>query len=277
MKASAYIQAFLQSRLAYIVAISPSLQLVSEFMSHNTSMEEEQVWVKVHRRKGRRSRTTPSAVSLAPPRPSTPARSLEQIQQDHGRFTSQWKNSASYSWLQEQLPLSHTTETGNSVTVTQAICFGLGSFDGMWSRTAHVQLAAFFTIVEHLQSKASCRIRCIFQDPVFNSVDKDFIASLGHETVESPTGFQLVDPETLAFGIHLERPVYSQVIALHFPAIFVGTSYNIWEDITLPEDLDWPRMKELDRICTKASFPHDESDSSTFLGTIIYWRQKDTS
>ncbi|KAI0111134.1 hypothetical protein GGR51DRAFT_557540 [Nemania sp. FL0031] len=245
-------------------------------MSHSTNTEEE-VWVKVHRRKGRRSRTVISPVSSATPPPSIPTLSSEQVQKDHERYTAQWKSSPSYSQLQEILT-THAAKTG-SVAVTKAICFGLGSFDtppdGSWerTRTSHIQLAAFLTIVEHLQSKTSCQIRCIFQDPVFNSVDKEFIASLGHEVVESPTGFQLVDSESMAFGVHLYRDVYAQVIATHLPAMFIGTSYDVWEDVHGAENLDWARMKELDQLCVKTQFPKNRADS-TFSNTIIHWREK---
>ncbi|KAI1298093.1 hypothetical protein F5Y03DRAFT_275099 [Xylaria venustula] len=243
--------------------------------------EEEQsqeVWVRVNGRKGRRSRKkpTPTASVQCTLLPSPASLSLEQIKQDHDRIAGQWKSLSSYSRL--QLLLSNQ-ETGVSGNVTTAICFGLGTFDppdGAWEqkRKAHIQLVAFLTIVEHLQSKTSHRIRCVFQEPILNSVDKAFIADLGHEVVESPLGFQLVDPETLAFGIHLYRDIYSQVIATHIPAMFVGTSYETWEDSHGAENLDWTQMKQLDQLCVKAKFPENKGDT-TFSSTVIHWRQKD--
>ncbi|KAI1189200.1 hypothetical protein F5B17DRAFT_428775 [Nemania serpens] len=244
------------------------------------STEDGEAWVKVYRRKGRRRPGAAiSAVSAATPPPSTPNLSLEQVKQDHDRLAAQWKASPSYGQLQALLS-THVADTGNSAIVTKAICFGLGPFDpppdGSWerSRAAHVQLAAFLTIVEHLQSRATHQIRCVFQDPIFNSVDKAFIASLGHEVVESPIGFQLVDPDTMAFGVHLYRDIYSQVIATHFPAMFVGTSYELWEDLHGAENLDWTRMKELDQLCVKAEFPRNQADS-IFFNTTIHWRRRD--
>ncbi|GAP86694.2 hypothetical protein SAMD00023353_2000330 [Rosellinia necatrix] len=196
--------------------------------------QQEEAWAKVHRRKGRRPakddtiHATPSSVLT----PGAPSLTLDQVRQDHDRLAGQWKSSGSYSRLRELLS-AHTTGAGSSVT--KAICFGLGSFNPPngewdWKRRTHIQLAAFLAIVEHLQSKTGQNIRCVFQEPVFNSVDKAFITSLGHEVVESPVGFQLVDPDTLAFAVHLYRNVHSQVIATHIPAIFVGTSYAVWEE-----------------------------------------------
>jgi hypothetical protein len=194
-------------------------------------------WVKVDRRKGRRTRPGAMAapapagsVSLSVPVPSTPSLSLEQVKQEHDRISDQWRSSSSYLRLQELLS-SHSTST----SVTKAVCFGLGTFDpvdGAWEqkRKAHIQLAAFLTIVDYLRSKEGHAVPCFFQDPVFNSVDKAFIESLGHQVVESPVGFQLVEPSALAFGVHLYRDVYSQIIATHIPAVFIGTAYEVWEE-----------------------------------------------
>ncbi|KAI0975649.1 hypothetical protein F4678DRAFT_276581 [Xylaria arbuscula] len=252
-------------------------------MSLTTEDEEQhpqEVWVRVSGRKGRRSRTKPAPAASVQCTllPSPPSLSLEQVKQDHDRLAGQWKSSSSYSRLQGLLS---SQDTGISSSVTTAICFGVGTFDppdGAWEqkRKAHIQLAAFLATVEHLQSKTSHRISCVFQEPILNSVDKAFIANLGHEVVESPLGFKLVDPETLAFGVHLYRDIYSQVIATHIPAMFVGTSYEIWEDSHGAENLDWTQMKLLDQLCVKAKFPENKADT-TFSSTVIHWRQKDQS
>ncbi|KAK5626732.1 hypothetical protein RRF57_002447 [Xylaria bambusicola] len=249
-------------------------------MALTTEEEPQEAWVKVHYRKGRRSQKKPTSTAsvLCTLLPSPPSLSLEQVKQDHDRISSQWKSSSSYTRLQELLSSHAANVDGNVVT---AICFGLGTFDppdGAWEqkRKAHIQLAAFLSIVEHLQSQASHQIRCLFQEPILNSVDKAFIESLGHEVVESPAGFQLVDPKTMAFGVHLYRDIYSQVIATHIPAMFVGTSYGTWEDFHGVENLDWARMKQLDQLCVKAKFPENQADS-TFSSTTVHWRFKDES
>ncbi|KAI1827644.1 hypothetical protein F4861DRAFT_492059 [Xylaria intraflava] len=249
-------------------------------MSQEHRPETEDGWMKVHRRKGRRlGKPTPApAGSDSVATPSAPSLSLEQVKQDHDQLTTHWKSSSSCSRLRGLLS-SHATTTNSNIT--RAICFGLGTFDppdGTWEqrRKAHIQLAAFLAIVDHLQSQARHQIQCFFQDPIFNTVDRAFIASLGHEVVESPVGFELVEPETLVFGIHLYRDVYSQVIATHIPAIFIGTPYEVWEDAYGDENLDWARMKELNRLCVKVKFPENQADT-TFSSTMIHWRQDDQS
>lgn len=198
------------------------------------SCQPEEAWVKVNRRKGRHPRKSAAIDSASSPlpTPSAPTLSLDRVKQDHDRLVGQWNSTASYNRLKELL----STHPGiTSSRVTKAICFGLGSFDppdGAWDqkRKTHLQLAAFLAIVNELEGRFGHRIRCVFQEPIFNPVDRAFIASLGHEIVESPLGFQLVDPETLAFAVHLYRDVHSQVIATHIPAVFVGTPYGIWEE-----------------------------------------------
>ncbi|KAI0521668.1 hypothetical protein F5B22DRAFT_546273 [Xylaria bambusicola] len=249
-------------------------------MSLTTEDEPPEVWVKVHRRKGRRCQKKPTLTVSVPSTllPSPASLSLEQVKQDYDRIAGQWKSSSSFTQLQDLLS-SYAASV--NVNVATAICFGLGTFDppdGAWEqkRKAHIQLAAFLSIVEHLQTQASHQIRCLFQEPILNSVDKVFIESLGHEVVESPAGFQLVDPKTLAFGVHLYRDIYSQVIATHIPAMFIGTSYGTWEDSHGPENLDWTRMKQLDQLCVKAKFPENQADT-TFSSTTIHWRFRDES
>ncbi|KAJ2990319.1 hypothetical protein NUW58_g3009 [Xylaria curta] len=274
---------FVTAHKASIRSLLGAMSIAGETLSPEP--QETETWVKVHRRKGRSSTKKAAPMGLVQsrePAPGIPSLTLEQVKRDHGNLAEQWKSSPSYRQLQELLSL-HTASTG--ISVTKAICFGLGTFDppdGAWQqkRNAHVQLAAFLAIVEHLQGKTGNQIRCVFQEPIFNPVDKAFIASLGHEIVESPVGFQLVDPETLAFGVHLYIDVYSQVIATCTPAMLVGTSYETWEDSResqmSTQHLDWTRMKDMDQACVKAQFP-DNLPDRTFSSTTIHWRRKEQS
>ncbi|XXH02134.1 hypothetical protein Hte_008502 [Hypoxylon texense] len=240
----------------------------------------DQEWTKV-RRKGRRhlekhQPTNPAGPDSPLPglRPREPFLSLSDIQSEHRRITDQWESSACCRRLRGII----TSRIGHP-GVSQAICFGLGSFDpenGSWEgrRCAHVQLAAFLCIVEQLQRSSSQAIGCLFQEPLFNSADKAFIQSLGHEIVSSPEGFDRVTPSTLVFGIHLYRDIYNQTVAKHLPAMFVGTSHDVWEEFGGFSQSEFARMKELDEQCTKVEFPED-SGYATFSSTTIHWKQRD--
>ncbi|CAJ2503353.1 Uu.00g107470.m01.CDS01 [Anthostomella pinea] len=247
--------------------------------------ETQEEWTRV-RRKGRRglgagrpqtqTQTEQSPATTATPMPSAPCLSVSEIERDRQRLAGQWKSSICCRQLQE-LVASHGAES----SISQAICFGLGSFnpaDGAWEarRRAHLQLAAFLSIVEQMRTGHQQSIRCFFQEPLFNSADREFLESLGHQVVESPEGFGLVDSSTMVFGIHLYRVVYSQALAKHTPAIFVGTPYDVWEDFHGSSDLNWSRMKELDQLCDKARFP-EYHDDTIFSSTSIHWRKGDTT
>ncbi|KAI1391748.1 uncharacterized protein F4822DRAFT_388334 [Hypoxylon trugodes] len=156
--------------------------------------------------------------------------SVSDIEREHRQIAKQWEVSICCRQLQEII----ASRVGIS-NVTEAICFGLGSFDpkdGSWEvkRRAHVQLAAFRCMVNELQRGSSHGIRCVFQEPLFNSSDKAFIHSLGYEVVDSPEGFEQVRSSTLVFGIHLYKDIYAQAIANYAPAVFVGTPQEVWEE-----------------------------------------------
>ncbi|KAI1137674.1 hypothetical protein F5Y05DRAFT_77497 [Hypoxylon sp. FL0543] len=201
--------------------------------------------------------------------------SASDIEREHQRITGQWGTSTCC----RQLRLVIASRPSHP-TITQAVCFGLGSFDpedGSWDsrRRAHVQLAALLCMVEQLQRDNPEPIRCVFQEPIFNAVDKEFIRGLGYEVVDSPVGFERVNSSTLVFGIHLYRDVYAQAIDKHLPALFVGTPKDVWEECHGTDSLDWVKLRELDDRCDKTTFPED-AGYTTFSSTAIHWRRDET-
>ncbi|KAI0476578.1 hypothetical protein GGR56DRAFT_481412 [Xylariaceae sp. FL0804] len=245
----------------------------------------EEGWTRVHRK--RRGRTTrapgPESATSLLPTPSPPSLTLAQMQQDHERFTSKWKDSPSCRQLREMIASrAASSGSGSGVGISRAVCFGLGSFDPSKGyldapRQSHIQLAAFLCIVDQLSQSSlgggKEPMECFFQEPVFNAVDKSFIESLGHQVVDSPEGFRLVDASTVAFGVHLYKEVYLQIIEKHIPAIFVGTPCGVWEDADMFVLPDWPRMRKLDQLCDKRSFPAPAGDFVTFSNTSVHWRR----
>ncbi|KAI1407913.1 hypothetical protein F5Y13DRAFT_121230 [Hypoxylon sp. FL1857] len=245
---------------------------------HTAEPGEE--WTKVQR-KGRRHLNRHQHTTLdhsngnipgSKPRPSF--LSASDIEREHRRITDQWGTSMCCRQLQQ---IVASRPSGPSIT--HAVCFGLGSFDpddGSWEsrRRAHVQLAAFRCMVGQLQRINANPIRCLFQEPIFNSADKEFIRGLGYEVVDSPEGFQQVSSSALVFGVHLYRDVYAQAIDKHPPAIFIGTPQEVWEECHGSGSLDWVKLKELDERCDKVKFPED-TGYTTFSGTTIHWRRWD--
>ncbi|KAH9905476.1 hypothetical protein F4778DRAFT_779812 [Xylariomycetidae sp. FL2044] len=244
-----------------------------------SSDDDTNGWIHV-RGKGRRTQNRnhpklhPANTPNSQIRPDSSLLTVADVAKEHTRIVDQWKTSTCFRQLKDLV-----TSEAKGTLVTRALCLGLGTFDptdGAWQakRKAHVQLAAFLCIVEGLEQASQQKIPCLFQEPLFNLTDRDFLRSLGHETVQSPEGFDMVDGETFVFGVHLYRDIYSLAISEHIPVIFVGTPYDTWENFYGASDLDWPRMREIDQRCKKVKFPKDDH-YTTFSNTTIHWRRPD--
>ncbi|RYP49287.1 hypothetical protein DL768_004970 [Monosporascus sp. mg162] len=263
--------------------------MAMETCSSVQKSEPQEEWTQV-RRKSRRNAGSkaPQQQPKAPLRKPTTSGattrlSVSEIQRDHERFSREWQESS----CQRQLRDLIASRTGRpTTTVSQAVCLGIGSFDpedGAWEvkRRAHIQLAAFLSIVGELghgggggAQQQQPPIRCYFQEPLFTLADETFIRGMGHEVLGSPSGFEVIDRDTFVFGVHLYRDVYGQAIAKCVPAIFVGTGLDVWEGYHGSEGLDWTTMEELDRQCDSVQFPEDEGHT-TFSSTSIHWRKSE--
>lgn len=60
------------------------------------------------------------------------------------------------------------------------------------------------------------------QDPVFTSLDKEFLQTHDMSVIEDPDGFDLVDANTLVYAIHCYPTVYQQVGKKGGPAVLIG-------------------------------------------------------
>lgn len=110
-------------------------------------------------RKGKRNykkqigHAPPAAGSVDNFRPNpAPTLSAYDIHAEHEQVSAAWRGTAACAQLRTLLQ----SNSAECVGVRRAICLGLGAFDpedGAWvaRRRAHVQLAAFLTMVEALQ------------------------------------------------------------------------------------------------------------------------------
>ena len=71
------------------------------------------------------------------------------------------------------------------------------------------------------------RIPVIFQEPLFTTTDKTFLAPHG-TVVDVPAANIRIGPNTLLFGIHLYRPIYAAALTT-LPAIYIGTGWDVWD------------------------------------------------
>jgi hypothetical protein len=196
--------------------------------------QDDDGWTRVpakgRRRGGARSRPSAAPVHSHSPgvRRTEDLRSATDIADEYRRIRSQWETTDASGILR------HFVVDNGSASVSSAVCLGIGTFDppdGGWDtkRRTFAQLIAFLILVEAFEDKLKRKIDCVFQEPVFTESDKDFITSLGHRVVDSPQGFDLVASDTLLFGVHLYRPIYSKALEHYLPAVFVGTDLEVWD------------------------------------------------
>lgn len=79
------------------------------------------------------------------------------------------------------------------------------------------------------EEKSNAKVECVLQEPVFTASDRSFLESLGHRVVDSPKGFDMIDEDSLLFGVHLYRPIYTKALERNLPAVFVGTDLDVWD------------------------------------------------
>ncbi|KAK8109729.1 hypothetical protein PG999_007866 [Apiospora kogelbergensis] len=198
---------------------------------------------------------------------------VAEIKADHQHIREQWLASPCCENLKKII----SSRAADRIS-SNAVCLGIGSFDppdGSWQvkRRTHAQLAAFQTVVDILNEHVDAPIRCVFQEPYFTQADREFLEGMNHEIVDSPHGYESVGEQTFLYGIHLYKDTYSDAIANHIPALFIGTGWDTWESCINPESPEWARIKELDRLCDKVNFPNDEDFYPAFTSTVVHWRE----
>ncbi|KAK7421644.1 hypothetical protein QQX98_002111 [Neonectria punicea] len=247
----------------------------------------DQAWTQVT---SKRRRAAPKPVPAAVPPRAADLRPASALAADHARLRARWEDEEPCS---RGLRALVAANTGPGVVISRAINLGVGTFDpvdGAWEakRSSQVQLIAFLVVVEELGSSAPAllvwyhdadgviaekitgsKIDCIFQDPIFTQPDKDFLAGLGHRVVEDPEACDMVNADSLLFGIHLYRPVYAEALEKSLPAIFVGTGWDVWDHIGHTDGLG--KMETMEKTYKKCAFPQD-SHGSAFSSTSIYWK-----
>ncbi|PHH70168.1 hypothetical protein CDD82_7295 [Ophiocordyceps australis] len=114
-------------------------------------------------------------------------------------------------------------------------------------------------------------IPCFFQDPAFSPSDCAFLASLGYSVLVPPAASAHIDASSFLYAIHLYRPVYAEALATGPPAIFVGTSWDVWDALP-PAHPPLDALKTMHHTYHHTAFPQYD-DQHVFSSTSIYWRR----
>ena len=112
------------------------------------------------------------------------------------------------------------------------------------------------------------------QDPVFNSMDEDFLRSLGYEIISSPEGFEKINELTFLFAPHLEWPVYLSALQEECPSLCIGNDVREYLNSPIRSTSDEAEaiFQKLTERCSCRAMPRFDR-SSWCDYTSIYWRQ----
>ncbi|BDD59581.1 hypothetical protein MPDQ_000775 [Monascus purpureus] len=138
---------------------------------------------------------------------------IDELKNQYLTFREKWESSTSWHAVRDSLraiasasaaasALSSPSVRPDVITTTTTIniiCLGLGSPSGFlrggWVDRRNVsmyQLAALTSILNFFDSHSEVIPRVYAQDPVFNTLDKSLLDSLGITVIEHPTAFDMV-------------------------------------------------------------------------------------
>ncbi|KAG5978341.1 hypothetical protein E4U55_006228 [Claviceps digitariae] len=231
-----------------------------------------QEWHFVKPKNNRRSRKPPPAVvSSSTLRTTGAPRSLQDITSEYHRLR-QDPHTQQYC---TSIRLLIRANAGACSRVEKAVCLGMGSFDppdGAWEakRRAYIQFLVFEAMVEELETLSQATIPCTFQEPLLTAADTAFLTTRGHAVVPAPLASTAITQHTLLYGIHLYRPLYEEALRDELPCVFVGTGWETWEQLMLPEN-PLQGIKHMHDTYLKWEFPQE---GIVFSGTWLYWRRQ---
>ncbi|KAG5953572.1 hypothetical protein E4U53_004671 [Claviceps sorghi] len=251
--------------------LSPPKPQQAQGQKHKSPTQE---WQLVQPKNNRRSRKPrPVVTSSSATRTAGPSRSLQDITSEYHRLRQDPPTQQCCTTIR----LLIRANAGACSRVDKAICLGMGSFDppdGAWEakRRAYVQFLVFEAMVEEMESLFKTTIHSTFQEPLLTDADTAFLTARGHAVVPAPLASTAVTQHTLLYGIHLYRPLYEEALRDHLPSVFVGTGWETWDQLMLPDN-DLHRIKNMHDEYRKWEFPQE---GTVFTGTWLYWRPSTT-
>lgn len=197
-------------------------------------MEE---WTEVKAKTSRRSRANESTTNhsaCAPDRDAT----VETISREFDRHRAAWRKSTARSAVYQILHNLHVLDSP-SISIKKAICLALGSFSRNnleTRRRSMAQLACFIDVVEHIESKSDGKVVLFAQDPIFTSIDRDFLKTLGFLVLDTEKRKDGIGKATDHFNSEafvaefcLDMLVESveQILGSHIPLLITSAHHHV--------------------------------------------------
>ncbi|MCJ1372292.1 hypothetical protein MMC20_003515 [Loxospora ochrophaea] len=131
-----------------------------------------------------------------------------------------WQKTAIYKDLQTFF--RETIFSVQSLEITSCMCLGLGSLaKGSRYNWSMYQLVAFESWITLLKTQHDIK-HIYFQDPVFNSLDVEFLQSKGYTVIQNPKSESLLSSTTFLYSAYCEGDVVQASLAAAHPALYIG-------------------------------------------------------
>jgi hypothetical protein len=134
-------------------------------------------------------------------------------------------------WLDSQVFLSLKAQLDAlTVPMNKIVCFGLRTMAYPDECNSVTQQAAVKSLIDYLKERTGGHIYFYAQDPAYLDSDKEFLQTLGIDTIENPKGFFEVDERTLVISLHPSVPVRQIISDMKWSAAM------IWDTI---QSIEW--------------------------------------
>ena len=168
---------------------------------------------------------------------------------------NEWRQSNTWAGLKQ---IFDSQIFKQDLDITSCICFGLSSPTGLLGATADrrnvsmYQLAVFKSVIDMLSKKQGQRPEAFAQEPIFNTLDVQFLSHLNISVVEHPAAFELITSNTFAFCPGAEQFIVRGTL-FRSPAMYMGS--GALETYREPETGDL-RSPQIGSVCLEAN-PQD--------------------
>lgn len=227
---------------------------------------------------------------------------VKHLSTDFNAKSKQWRSSTCRRATLDILDKQHLNEEWH---IDKAVCLATSSFsrDNWQARQrSMMQWAAFFDIVQHLQSKVESAITTFAQEPMYTPLDRQFLEILGVRVLDADHGdkdlgeaVQHLGPSTFVLEAFMDLGYEAiQGTCEGDPALYIGSSMKraleTWqrrnppdlansaeEDKAAPGYVDQVQQPQsvADFVASRRSYrmPRFEEDPNVFEGLHIYWKE----
>ncbi|KAG0650536.1 hypothetical protein D0Z07_3035 [Hyphodiscus hymeniophilus] len=114
------------------------------------------------------------------------------------------------------------------------------------------------------------KLPCVFQDPQFTDLDKEFLSSLGYSVVEDPLAFGHITEKSLVYAIHCYAQVYKSVAEGPRPAVVIGTDVENFGKFNLNETTEniAKDLEDMVQDCETIDFPQGK-EADVVIGVLV--------